>query len=82
MFHLCTVTSRRASAHLDPCGTKIFLSNFVRLYQALDQAGQSVKLDIYEGMPHVFVPSLPETAESQVAIAKVRDWVSEHLLDD
>ena len=23
-----------------------------------------------------------ETAESQAAIAKVRDWVSEHLLDD
>ena len=64
-------------------GTKeIFLSNFVRLYQALDQAGQTVKLDIYEGMPHVFVPTLPETVESQAAIAKVRDWVSEHLLDD
>ena len=64
-------------------GTKeLFLSNFVRLYQALDQANQTVKLDIYEGMPHVFVPSLPETAESQAAIAKVRDWVSEHLLDD
>jgi len=64
-------------------GTKeLFLSNVVRLYQALDQAGQTVKLDIYEGMPHVFVPSLPETAESQAAIAKVRDWVSEHLLND
>ena len=64
-------------------GTKeIFLSNFIRLYQALDQAGQTVKLDIYEGMPHVFVPSLPKSAESQAAIAKVRDWVSEHLLDD
>jgi acetyl esterase/lipase len=64
-------------------GTKeLFLSNFVRLYQALDQAGQTVKLDIYEGMPHVFVPTLPESAESQAAIAKVRDWVSEHLLDD
>ena len=64
-------------------GTKeLFLSNVVRLYQALDQAGQTVKLDIYEGMPHVFVPSLPETAESQAAIGKVRKWVSEHLLDD
>ena len=64
-------------------GTKeLFLSNFVRLYQALDQAGQTVKLDVYEGMPHVFVPSLPETAESQAAIAKVRDWVAKHLLDD
>jgi monoterpene epsilon-lactone hydrolase len=64
-------------------GTKeIFLSNFIRLYQGLDQAGQTVKLDIYEGMPHVFVPTLPESSESQAAIAKVRGWVSEHLLDD
>jgi len=64
-------------------GTKeIFLSNFVRLYQALDQAGQTAKLDIYEGMPHVFVPMLPESAESQAAIGKARDWVSEHLVDD
>lgn len=63
-------------------GTReIFLSNFVRLYQALDQAGQKVKLDIYEGMPHVFVPTLPMTRESQAAIAKVRNWVYEHLLD-
>ncbi len=64
-------------------GTKeILLSGFVRLYQAIDQAGQVVKLDIYEGMPHVFVGLLPETAECQAAMAKVRDWVSEHLLDD
>jgi len=64
-------------------GTReLFLSNFVRLYQALDQARQTVKLDIYEGMPHVFVPTLPESAESRAAMAKVRDWVSEYLLDD
>jgi acetyl esterase/lipase len=52
-------------------GTKeIFLSNFVRLYQALDQAGQTVKLDIYEGMPHVFVPTLPETVEYRLLLPK------------
>jgi len=62
-------------------GTKeIFLSNFVRLYQALDQAGRTVKLDIYEGMPHVFVPTLPDSKESQVAIAKVREWTERYLL--
>jgi acetyl esterase/lipase len=32
----------------------MLLSNFVRLYQALDQANIPVKLDIYEGMPHDF----------------------------
>jgi len=64
-------------------GTKeIFLSNFVRLYQALDQAGQKVKLDIYEGMPHVFMAALPGSAESRVAVSKAGDWVSEHLLDE
>jgi len=63
-------------------GTKeLFLSNSIRLYQALDQAGQTVKLDIYEGMPHVFVPTLPESMESQAAIAKVRDFVTKHLID-
>ena len=64
-------------------GTKeIFLSNFIRLYQALDQAGQTVKLDIYDGMPHVFIPTMPRSTESQAAIAKVRNWVSEYLLDN
>lgn len=61
---------------------EIFLSNFVRHYQALDQAGQVVKLDLYEGMPHVFIPTLPNTIESQTALSKVRDWVDAHLLTD
>ena len=62
-------------------GTKeIFLSNFVRLYQALDQAGQTVKLDLYEGMPHVFMAALPESPESRAAVGKAGDWVSRHLL--
>ena len=30
-------------------------------------------------MPHVFMPTLLKTAESQVTIAEVRDWVSEYL---
>ena len=62
-------------------GTReIFLSNFIRLYQALDQAGNNVKLDLYEGMPHVFMAQLPDTAEAKTALAKTGDWVSEHLL--
>jgi acetyl esterase/lipase len=64
-------------------GTReIFLSNFIRLYQALDQAGKNVKLDLYEGMPHVFMAQLPDTAEAKTALAKTGAWVSEHLLDD
>jgi len=61
---------------------EIFLSNFVRLYQALDQAGQTVTLDLYEGMPHVFMAQLPEAAESKTALAKMGDWVSEHMQQD
>jgi epsilon-lactone hydrolase len=32
----------------------IFLSNFIRHYQAIDAAGRMVKLVLYEGMNHVF----------------------------
>ena len=52
-------------------GTKeIFLSNLIRLYQALDQAGQTVKLDIYEGMPHVFVPTLPRAPSRRLLLPR------------
>ena len=36
---------------------------------------------VEKDMPHVFVPTLPETAESQAAIAKVRNWVSKYVLE-
>lgn len=52
-------------------GTKeIFLSNFVRLYRALEDAGVDVKLDLYEGMVHVFQAKLPNAPESRTAIKK------------
>ena len=59
-------------------GTKcIFLSSSVRLYQALDAANQEVKLDVYEGMWHVFqVQSMPE---SDVAINKAAVFIKKHL---
>jgi acetyl esterase/lipase len=61
-------------------GTKeIFLSNFVRQYQALDAAGQTVKLDLYEGMPHVFQGQLPEAPESRLALKKMREFLLVHL---
>jgi epsilon-lactone hydrolase len=61
-------------------GTReIVLSDFVRLYQALDQAGISVKLDIYEGMPHVFQFSLYKTPESHIAISKMNDFFRKYL---
>ena len=61
-------------------GTKeIFLSNFIRHYQALDTAGQIVKLDLYEGMFHVFQSVLYGAPESNIALAKVNAFLKEHL---
>lgn len=61
-------------------GTKeIFLSNFVRHYQALDQAGIPVKLDLYEGMWHVFQEINYDLPESAIAHRKFRDWVCKYL---
>jgi acetyl esterase/lipase len=60
-------------------GTKeILLSGFIRLYQALDTAGQTVKLDIYEGMPHNFASRIPEAPESKIARGKIRNFVELH----
>jgi len=61
-------------------GTReIFLSNFVRLYRAIDSAGQVVTLDIYEGMPHVFQVKLPASPESVTAVKKMDAFLVKHL---
>ena len=60
-------------------GTReIFLSDFVRLYQALDQANIPVKLDIYEGMPHVH-QFLYKTSESKIALSKMNNFLQAYL---
>jgi len=61
-------------------GTReIFLSNFVRLYQALDTAGQRAVLDIYEGMPHVFQVKAPQSPETVTALKKMDTFLMQHL---
>lgn len=61
-------------------GTKeILLSDSVRLYQALDKADIPVKLDVYEGMPHVFQSILYGTPESKLAIEKTGEFLKEYL---
>lgn len=63
-------------------GTReIMLSDMVRLYQAIESGGQVSKLDIYEGMPHNFIPARPGSAESRAAVEKVDQWVQTYLLD-
>ena len=61
-----------------PCliieGTKcIFLSTSVRLYQVLEAAGREVKLDVYEGMWHVF--QLYPMPESETANRKAAQFI-------
>jgi monoterpene epsilon-lactone hydrolase len=61
-------------------GTKeTFLSHFVRLYQAIDQAGGTAKLDLYDGMPHVFQPRLAEAPEGKAALRKMAAFLKQHL---
>ncbi|MEX1125044.1 MAG: alpha/beta hydrolase [Acidimicrobiia bacterium] len=61
-------------------GTReIFLSNFVRQYQVMDQGGVDVRLDLYEGMPHGFQCKLPETPEARVAVQKTADFIRSRL---
>ncbi|MDF1744506.1 MAG: alpha/beta hydrolase, partial [Gimesia sp.] len=61
-------------------GTKeIFLSNAVRHYQALDNANIPVKLDLYEGMWHIFQVFNYDLPESKLARKKVKAFLSQHL---
>ena len=61
-------------------GTKeVSLSDSVRLYQALDQSHIPVKLDVYEGMPHVFSTALYDTPESEIALSKMNNFLKEYL---
>jgi epsilon-lactone hydrolase len=70
--------SKGFSPALIVVGTKeMLLSSSVRFYQALEAAGQSVKLDVYEGMWHAFPEyGLPE---SKVAVEKSATFINDHL---
>lgn len=60
-------------------GTKeLLLSNFIRIYQKMDTSNIDVKLDIYEGMWHVF-QSHYNIPESKVAIKKTANFFNSHL---
>lgn len=61
-------------------GTKeIFLSNFVRQYRAIDDAGGVAILDLYEGMPHVFQAVIFDSPESLRAMAKMKAFLQKYL---
>ncbi|MGY2737045.1 alpha/beta hydrolase fold domain-containing protein [Sphingomonas sp. UYP23] len=61
-------------------GTReMLLSNFVREYQAIRGGGHEAILDLYEGMPHVFQGSVPNSPESRTAIARAAAFFGAHL---
>lgn len=62
-------------------GTReIFLSNFIRHYQAIDAGGAEVKLDLYEGMPHGFHNKVPDSPEARLAVEKTVAFVTSRLV--
>jgi len=61
-------------------GTKeLFLSGMVRLYQAIDTQGGQAKLDLYEGMWHVFQAYSFHIPEAVTARQKMSDFLEAHL---
>ncbi|HEX4489491.1 MAG TPA: alpha/beta hydrolase [Terriglobales bacterium] len=61
-------------------GTKeIFLSDFVREYRAINDAGGTAVLDLYEGMPHVFQAIMFGAPESQQAMVKMKKFLTVYL---
>lgn len=70
--------SKGFSPSLIQAGTKeILLSTAVRLFQKLEAAGQDTKLDIYEGMWHIFQSS--PIPEAEVARKKSAEFIRRHL---
>ncbi len=61
-------------------GTKeIFLSDFIREYRAIDSAGGTAVLDIYEGMPHVFQAFIFGSPESEQAMTKMKKFLAAYM---
>ncbi len=63
-------------------GTReLFLSHFVRLYQAIDGADRLAVLDLYDGMPHVFQirPEMADAPETRTALKKMAAFLKRHL---
>ncbi len=55
------------------------LSSSVREYQAIRSGGHEAVLDVYEGMPHVWVSLIPQAPETKTAIKRGADFFALHL---
>jgi acetyl esterase/lipase len=63
-------------------GTReIFLSHFVRHYRAIDAAGGTAVLDLYDGMPHIFQvrPEMWDAPETRAAMTKMKRFLEHYL---
>lgn len=61
-------------------GTReVFLSNFVRHYQAIRDGGHEAVLDLYEGMPHVFQRLAPNAPETRIGINRAAAFSKQNL---
>ena len=57
------------------------LSSSVREYQAIRSGGHQAVLDVYEGMPHVWLSLIPQAPETKIAIKRATDFFALHLRD-
>ena len=55
------------------------LSSSVREYQAIRSGGHEAVLDVYEGMPHVWLSLIPQAPETKIAIARATEFFALHL---
>ena len=55
------------------------VADSIVFYQAMEKAGQTAKLDVYEGLPHCFHHILPDAPESKMVLNKVISWFTTHL---
>lgn len=61
-------------------GTReMFLSDAVRLYQAIRNGGTDAILDVYEGMPHGFPAMFVSTPEAEIAERRAAGFLSQHV---
>ena len=61
-------------------GTReILLSDSVRMHRSLRAAGQCSRLEVYEGMPHVFQRFLADTPEGRDAWDEMAQFWAEYL---
>ncbi len=61
-------------------GTReMLLSSSVREYQAIRSGGHEAVLDVYEGMPHVWLSLIPQAPETKTAIKRAADFFALHL---